>query len=137
MNRRSFFAAIAAFLGALFSRKATTTLSAAPSDPPPTLDVHGWAEPIGQAFLYTDDGYVFYLWPEQPLGIQFHHHAFTLDSEPVDPGPVAMMIRNARSQLPQPTPEMTDQALQDLNAMMDRWHAEDWNRKVQDGRIRL
>ncbi len=80
VNRRAFFNSTIAFVAALFTRKPTTTLSAAPVDssttlvgngwpgplPDVKLVVKGWADPLapGQVYAYMDGGHQFYVWPD-------------------------------------------------------------------------
>lgn len=129
IDRRGFFATLAAGWAALFGRKSTTTtLSAAPVTSPTTMLVRsGWApiefHPV--SFLVDAEGRIWQLGPGDRRCI----------SSWADQSHFQRQLAQALDHIPTPTPDQVDHAFQEVNEMMDRWNAEDYRRKRRDGRI--
>lgn len=131
IDRRKFFAGAIAFVAALFT----------PKPKQPQMVTTGWAEPLagcpplaGQHYAYYDGGHRFHVWPDPAPTKTFFVDA---DGALWEFGPDAIKISTVpqfafpkfhdhsfRLSTPRLTPEEADLALDEMNAMIDRWNRE-------------
>lgn len=152
-GRRKFFAGAIAFVAALLTPRPKASAA---------LVTKGWAEPpqMGQAYTYFEKGHQFYIWPEVPPAPM---PAFFVDAEGnvfefsgcgrinITTPPLDFPFTFHRDAFTFGSPRLSDEevdvAFREVNAMIDRWntepfhavqdfHARDFARRIQDGRIR-